>query len=231
MSTSQGEAKTRFIDLLSGFLHKFRIVFLVFLAALLVAVIAYFVWSEWQQGAREKAALWAENAQDLYQSWVGEPDAAKKEGIAKELNELLERILSKYPRQYGAQRAHLISADMAYEVKDWAKAADSYLALAKRFPRSYLAQLGLMYGGVCYEELGETKEALAAYGQLTGRYKESLLRPRALFSTGRLMEQEGNFAGAKKAYDQLEDEYPLSGWTKTARNRIIELKIKGQIPE
>jgi TolA-binding protein len=231
MSTSPGEAKTRFIDLLSGFLHKFRIVFLVLLAVLLAVVIAYFVWSEWQQGAREKAALWAENAQDLYQNWVDEPDAAKKESIAKELNELLQRILSKYPRQYGAQRAHLISASMSYEVKDWAKAADSYLALAKRFPRSYLAPLGLLYGGVCYEEMEETKKALAVYGQLTGRYKDSLLRPRALFSTGRLLELEGDYAGAKKAYDQLEDEYPLSSWTRVARNRIIELKIKGQISE
>jgi TolA-binding protein len=231
MSTSQGEAKSRFIDLLSGFLHRFRIVFLVVLAVLLAVVIAYFAWSEWQQSAREKSALWAENAQDLYQKWVDEPDATQKEDIAKELNDLLQRILSKYPRQYGAQRAHLINASMAYEAKDWVKAADSYLALAKRFPRSYLAPLGLLYGGVCYEELDETKKALAVYGQLTGRYKDSLLRPRALFSTGRLLELEGDSAGAKKAYDQLEDEYPLSNWTKAARNRIIELKIKGKISE
>jgi tetratricopeptide (TPR) repeat protein len=231
MSTSKGEVKPRFIDLLSGFLNRFRIVFLVVLAVLLAVVIAYFVWSEWQQGAREKSTLWAENAQDLYQKWADEPDVTKKQATEKELNELLQRILAKYPRQYGAQRAHLISAGLAFEVKDWAKAADSYLTLAKRFPRSYLAPLGLLYGGVCYEELGDTKKALAAYEQLSGRYKDSFLRPRALFSSGRLLELEGDFAGAKKSYDQLDEEYPLSNWTKASRNRIIELKIKGKIAE
>jgi tetratricopeptide (TPR) repeat protein len=231
MSTSQGEAKTRFIDLLSGFLHKFRIVFLVLLAVLLAVVIAYFAWSEWQSAAREKSTLWAENAQDLYQKWVSEPDVTKKQATEKELNELLQRILSKYPRQYGAQRAQLISADMAYEAKDWSKAAGDYLALAQRFPRSYLAPLGLLYGGVCYEEQGDAQKALAAYEQLTKRYKDSYLQPRALFSTGRLLEQAGDFAGAKKAYDQMEEKYPLSNWTKAARNRIIELGIKGKISE
>ena len=163
MSTSQGEAKTRFIDLLSGFLHRFRIVFLVVLAVLLVAVIAYFVYSEVQSAAREKAALWAENAQDLYQRWLDEPDLAKKQATEKDLNELLQRIQARYPRQYGAQRAQLIKAGMAYQLKDWVKGADDYLALARRFPRSYLAPLGLLYGGVCYEEQGDSQKALAAY--------------------------------------------------------------------
>jgi TolA-binding protein len=231
MSSSQGEAKTRFIDLLSGFLHRFRIVFLVFLAALLAVVIAYFVWSEWQNAARERAARWAENAQDLYQKWLDEPDQTKKQATAKDLNELLQRILARYPRQYGAQRAELIKASMAYELKDWAKAADDYMTLARRFPRSYLAPLSLLYGGVCYEEQGDAQKALAAYEQLVGRYKDSYLRPHALFDVGRMREQAGDFAGAKKAYDQMEEEYPLSNWTKAARNRIIELGIKGKISE
>ncbi len=118
MSTSQGEAKTRFIDLLSGFLHRFRIVFLVILALLLVAVIAYFVYSELQSAARQKAALWAENAQDLYQKWLDEPDLTKKQATEKDLNDLLQRILARYPRQYGAQRAQLIKAGMAYQLKE-----------------------------------------------------------------------------------------------------------------
>ncbi|MEO0250383.1 MAG: tetratricopeptide repeat protein [candidate division WOR-3 bacterium] len=231
MSSPQGEVKARFIDLLSSFLQRFRIVFLIVLAALLAAVIAYFIWSEWQQRARERSTLWAENAQALYQKWLEEPDTSKKKDLAAELNELLERILSRYPRQYGAQRALFIGAGMAYEQKDWAKAADAYLALAKRFPRSYLAQLGLLYGGVCFEEMDEIPKALSAYAQIISRYKDSLQRPRALFSTGRLLELQQDFAGAKKAYDQLDDEYPLSSWTKAARNRLIDLKIKGRISE
>ncbi len=231
MSSSQGEAKTRFIDLLSGFLHKFRIAFLVILAILLVVVVAYFVWSELQNAARAKAALWAENAQDLYQKWLGEPDQTKKQATAKDLDELLQRILARYPRQYGAQRAELIKASMAYELKDWAKAADDYMTLARRFPRSYLAPLGLLYGGVCYEEQGDAQKAFAAYEQLVSRYRDSYLRPRALFDLGRMREQAGDFAGAKKAYDQMEEEYPLSNWTKAARNRIIELGIEGKISE
>lgn len=231
MSTSQHEAKPSFLDRLSDVLQKGRVALLVILIAGIVAVIGYFVWNELHTRAREKSTLWVEKAQDLHQQWVAEAEATKKQDLEKELNELLQRILTKYPGQYAAQRAQLLSADLAYRAKDWAKAAASYQALAKRFPRSYLAPLALMYAGACFEEQGDAKQALEAYERVRSRYQASYLMPRALFSVGRLLETGGDSAGAAKVYNQLEDDYPDSNWTKVARNRIIDLKIKGKIAE
>jgi TolA-binding protein len=231
MSTSPVEAKPKFLDRLAAGLQRFRIALLVVLAAILAGVIAYFVWTEVQSAARENSALWAEKAQDLQQQWAAETDAARKQSLEKELTDLLARILSRYPRQYAAQRAYLMEADMAYRAKDWGKAAGSYRAVADRFPRSYLAPLALMYAGVCYEELGDGKQALAGYRKVQERYRDSYLLPHALFSSGRLLETEGDIAAALKDYNRLEDDHPDSNWTKAARNRIILLKTEGKIPD
>jgi TolA-binding protein len=231
MSTSQPEAKPRFLDRLSTVLQKGRLPLLIVLIAGLAGLIGYFVYNEVQAAAREKSAVWAEKTQDLEQQWSAEADATKKQALEKEINDLLDRILSRYPRQYAAQRALLLRAEMAYGSKDWSKAAENYQALAGRFPRSYLAPLGLLYAGVSYEELGDAKKALASYQRIAQRYRDSYLLPHVLFSIGRLLETDGDNAGALKAYNQLEDDHPDSNWTKLARNRILQLKIEGKIPE
>jgi TolA-binding protein len=231
MSTSQPEAKPRFLDRLSAILQKGRLALLILLIVVLTGIIAYFVWTEVQNAAREKSALWAEKAQELEQQWAAEADETKKQALEKELTELLARILSRYPRQYAAQRAYLLQADMAYRAKDWGKAAENYQVLARRFPRSYLAPLALLNAGVSFEELGDAKQALSSYRRAQERYRSSYLLPRVLFSIGRLLETEGDSAGALQAYNQLEDDHPDSNWTKMARNRIIQLKTEGKIPE
>jgi TolA-binding protein len=231
MSTSHPEAKPRFLDRLSVILQRGRLALLILLIAVLAGIVAYFVWTEVQNAAREKSARWAEQAQELEQQWASESEATKKQSLEKELTDLLARILSRYPRQYAAQRALLLQADMAYRSKDWSKAAENWQALARRFPRSYLAPLSLLYAGVSYEELGDAKQALSSYQRVQERYRDSYLLPRALFSSGRLRESEGDWAGALKAYNQLEDDHPDSNWTKMARNRIIQLKTEGKIPE
>jgi TolA-binding protein len=231
MSTSQSEAKPRFLERLSAILQKGRLALLILLIAVLAGIIAYFVWSEVQNAAREKSALWVEKAQELEGQWAAETDEAKKESLEKELTDLLARVLSRYPRQYAAQRAYLLKAHMAGHSKDWAAMAEAYQTLANRFPRSYLAPLGLVKAGVSYEEMGDAKQALASYRRLEQRYRDSYLLPRVLFSIGRLLEGEGDTAAALKAYNQLEDDHPDSNWTRLARNRIILLKIEGKITE
>jgi tetratricopeptide (TPR) repeat protein len=231
MSTSEYEGKPRFMERLSSLLQRWRLFLLILLIAVLVGLVAYFVWTEVQSSAREKSTVWAERAENLEQQWLAESDAAKKQSLQKELTDLLARILSRYPRQYAAQRALFIRADMAYQTNDWAKAADSYRALAGRFPRSYLVQLSLDYAGICYENLGDDKQALAAYQRLRDRYKNSYLVPHVLFSIGRILESEGDYPGALKAYNLLDDEHPESAWTRMSRNRIIQLKIEGKVPQ
>lgn len=231
MYTPETEAKPRFMDRLADFLGKSRLVLLAVLIALLALVVAYFGLTEWQRRTGERSATLAEQAQDLFQQWQNEKDAGKRKADEQELRELLDRIVSKYPRQYAAQRALYLKASLAYENKLWQEAAESYESLIKSFPRSYLAEVALVAAAVCYEQAGDAQAAIGAYERLNERYGSSFLLPHALFSLGRLHELAGDFPAAIKAYNSLEEKYPFSNWTRAARNRIIDLKVQGKITD
>jgi len=231
MYTPETEAKPRFLDRLESFLAKYRLVLLLFLIALLVFVVGYFGYTEWQKRAGERSALLAEQGQKLFEEWQAEQDATKRKAKEQEVRELIDRIVDKYPRQYAAQRALYIKASLAYENKLWQESAESYESLVKSFPRSYLAELSLVAAAVCYEQAGDPQAAVEAYKRFGERYGESFLLPHALFSLGRLYEQTEDFPAAAQAYGSLEEKYPFSNWTRAARNRIIDLKVQGKVEE
>ena len=70
MRNPETEAKPTFIEHLSNFLSKYRIPLLAVLIALVVLVVGYFAYSELNRSARERSALMAERAQDLFQEWA-----------------------------------------------------------------------------------------------------------------------------------------------------------------
>ena len=231
VTTRGTEAKPRLVDRLADFLHKYRIVLLVVLIALVVFVVAYFSWTEWHKRTRERSTLMAERAQELYENWLEAEEGSDRESLQQELEALIEQIRKRYPRQYAAQRAGFIGANLAFENEQWQEAAEGYRDLAGSFPKSYLAPLSLFDAGVAYEQADELDQAIAAYQDLTENHPDSFLVPHALFSLGRLYEARQEYENAFQAYDRLEDDYPLSNWTKIGRNRIIDLKVKGKIAE
>jgi TolA-binding protein len=225
------EGKPRFIDRLTAFLHKYRIVLLVLLIALVVFLVGYFGWTEWNKRSRERSASLAERAQELYAQWQGASEGEGKASSEQELNRIIELVISKYPRRYAAQRAFFIQANVAYEKEEWQQAAESYTALADSFPKSYLSPLSLYNAGVSYEQLDDIESAVTSYRRIVEEHKQSFLVPHALFSLGRLHELNEAFEEAFEVYNQLEDDYPLSNWTKAGRNRIIDLKVQGKIAQ
>jgi tetratricopeptide (TPR) repeat protein len=231
MLTTQKEPRPTFTDRLASFLRKYRVALTITLIVLIVLVIAYFAWTQLQTSVREKSTVLAEEAQSTFQEWQSETAQDKKDTTEKKLSDQLDAILKRYPRQYAAQRAYMIRGELAYEKKEWADAAQSFTTLSRSFPDSYLAPLGLLYAGMSYEQSGETDRALETYTSFTKRFKDDFLMPRVLFSLGRLYEQKQDFKAAADSYNRLQDDFPLSNWTKVARNRIIELQTKGQIAE
>ena len=225
------EAKPRLVDRLAAFLQKYRIVLLVLLIALVVFVVVYFSWSEWQKRSREKSTLMAERAQKLYEQWLEADPEDKRESLQQDLNQLIDQIKKRYPRQYAAQRAGFIRASMAFENEQWPEAAQGYKSVADSFSKSYLAPLSLFNAGIAFEQDEDVDKGITAFQELVDNHADSFLVPHALFSLGRLYETQEDFENAFKVYDKLEDEYPLSNWTKMGRNRIIDLKIKGKIAE
>ncbi|MBA7649903.1 Cell division coordinator CpoB [subsurface metagenome] len=228
LSTKEMDTKTRFVNRLAHFLHKNRIILLTLLIASSVALVGYFIWTEWQRRTNEDSTLLAEEAQGLYQEWQLEADEENKKKLEEDLNSSLDLIINRYPRKYAVQRALFIRADLCFDKEEWETATENYQKLAGDFPKGYLAALSLFNAAVCYEEMNDPDRALELYRRTAELYGESYLIPHALFSLGRLYEQKQDFENAISAYNRLETEYPFSNWTKAGRNRIIDVRIKGK---
>ena len=214
---------------LSGFLHRFRFVLWGVLGAGLVFIVAWFGWAEITRRQSATATVQAEKAQELYDSWIAEADTAKKEAIQKDLLGRLDSLVARPGRLYGTQRALMLRADLRFELKDWDGAAADYRELARRFPASYLAPIALFDAATCLEEKDDREGAAKLYTDIVTRWKGTAVAPRALFALGRLAEEAGTWDEARTRYEQLDAEWPSSGWTQLAKNRLVALKVAGKI--
>ena len=219
----------RISEILSHYVHTFRYVLWTVLILAVVVVLGYFAWSQISQKREATSTMAAEAAQDLYDQWSAEPNADKKAALDKDLKAKLDQLVTSYPRQYGGQRGLFLRAEYYLDKKDWADAAKDDQQLATTFPKSYLAPIALFDAGVALESAGDAKTAEDLYVRAATNYKETAVAPRALFDAARLDEQSSAFDNAQKKYDQLGSDYPDSGWTVLAKNRIVALKVSGKI--
>ena len=227
--TTEQPLRHRISNFLAATVSRFRIILLAVLIAAAVFMVAYFIYTEVSRKLATDSTVLAEGAQDLYDKWQAESDAAKKGTLEKQLMDQLQVLINRYPHQYGGQRGLFIRANVSSEKKAWEDAQKDYQTLAARFPSSYLAPISLFDAGVCLEEKGDTAAALAVYTKISQSYQSSPVAPRAMFDVARLDEQKGSYDDARKMYDQIDSLFPTSIWDKLAKNRIIELKIMGKV--
>jgi len=221
--------RRRLGNFLARTVNRFRFVLLGILIAAAAFLVGYFIYNEINKKLIRDSTVLSEGAQDLFDTWQSEQDAAKKAGLEKDLRDQLDRLVARYPRQYGGQRGLFLRADLNFEGKSWDAAIKDSLALAERFPASYLAPISLFNAAVSNEEKGDRDSALALYVKVSASYKDSAVAPRALFNAGRIDEEKGGFEEARKKYEQLDADYPFSSWAKLAKNRVIALKVQGKI--
>lgn len=218
---------------ISGFLartiQRFRIALLVIIIAAAAFLLGYVVYSEINKKLVSDATTLAEAAQASFDTWTAETDTAKKATIEKDLRDRLDKLIDRYPRQYGGQRGLFVRADMSFESKSWDAAITDYETLASRFPNSYLAPMSLFNAAVCAEEKGDLLEAARLYSRVYGSYKDSTVAPRAMFDAGRVAEARGLWSEAQTAYEGMDSSYGQSIWTKLAKNRLVDLKVQGKI--
>jgi TolA-binding protein len=227
--TANQHEKRRLSDSISLFIHNWRYVMWGILILSALFIVGYFVWTEWNNKVASDSTVAVEKVIDRFDSWKAETDTAKRATLEKALLTDLDALVTRFPRQYGGQRALYMRAAVYADGKLWEKAAQDYLDVAARFPQSYLASMSLFDAGVCLEEKGNTEAALTQYARIQKEFGDSAVAPRALFSSGRLYEAKSSFEDAKKSYDALEADYPDSEWTKLAKNRIIALKVAGKL--
>jgi predicted negative regulator of RcsB-dependent stress response len=221
--------RRRISNFLARAVSRFRIALLVVLIAAAAFLLGYVVYNEISKKLTADSTLMAEHAQTQFDAWQSESDAAKKATLEKDLFDQLGTLINRYPRQYGGQRGLLLRADARFDKKAWDAALQDYQTLAARFPKSYLAPISLFNAAVCYEEKADTDNALKLYVKAAADYKDSTVAPRALFDSGRLYEAKSDWASAQKAYQSMDGLYAQSMWTRLAKNRVVELKVRGKI--
>ena len=231
LTHQEKEGKEKFIEKLSSFIAATRTYLLAILVVFILFVAAYFIYSEINKKNREESAIRVEKAQELYSDWLSEQDETVKSEIKDDLFGTLDRIVKQYSKQYAAQRAIFIKADVYFEEEEWGKASEEFLRIPKKNSDSYLSSESLLRAAICYEELDNTDEALKQYLNLTDNFPNSPRIPQALFAQGRLHELNDNVEEAVRVYSVLKLDYSYSNWTKLAVNRIIDLRSRGEIGE
>lgn len=219
----------RIASALTQFLNRFRFAIWGLLGAVLVFLAGYVVWSEITRRQSAVATREVEQAEEIYDAWTAETDAAKKEALQTDLLARLDGLAARPGRLYGSQRALKLRADLRFELGAWDEAAADYREIARRFPASYLAPIALFDAATCLEEKGDREGAVGLYTELVTRWKGTSVAPRALFALGRLAEEAQSWDEARSRYEQLDAEWPSSAWTQLAKNRLIALKVAGKI--
>jgi tetratricopeptide (TPR) repeat protein len=227
--TQGGHEKRRISEILSHSIHRARYVLWTFLGLAMAFVIGYIIWTEVNKKVAADSVLAVESIEDAYGTWQSETNADKKAALEKDIIERVDALISKYPRQYGAERGLFIRADLSYTNKAWDKAAKDYQDLAERFPKSYLAPIALFNASICLEQLGQADAAQALYMKIVDSYKSSALTARALFDAARIDETKGVYEAAGAKYQQLGADFPSSTWTTLAKNRFTALRAEGKI--
>jgi TolA-binding protein len=224
------EEKLRFRDVFFNFLNRYRMVFLGLGVAILVIIAGILIATEVQKSRVEAGSLAQEALEKDFSAWRGEKDETKKADLEKKLLDSARTIIAAYGGTFAEQRSYDLEASVAYEKKEFDKAAERWNSLADRYPRSYLAPIALSNAAAAWEEKGDRAKARASLERVLKSYETDYADiPRVLFSLARLQEQENQPEKAAEFYNQLLDRFASSSWTKLARDRIIYLKSIGKL--
>ncbi|MBO7582563.1 MAG: tetratricopeptide repeat protein [Treponema sp.] len=222
---SEKNEKSTASEKLNGFLEKNRKPVLITFIVGLVLIVG-FIAGAIIVSATSKKDLAAVEAYyyELTDSSTGLEDTE----ITKRATECIEN-LAPYTKKGGIAgvRANMLSAELAYILKDYEGAIAYYDAAIAKGKKSYTAPLCYYNKGASYEELGKLAEAAEAY-KTAAEFDEFVLVAHAYFSLGRVLEAQGDYAGAVEAYKTLNDKVSDDDWGNLAKTRIIELQSQGK---
>ena len=225
MHQEEVTGKQKFLNKLNNFLSNNSKILIAVSFLLVIAIISIAVSGTYKSGKNEESALAVEAIQKEYADLVSESGKDIPEDKINSIISSLDSLIEKYPSFYAGQRAMFMKGDIYFARKDYDKASSAFKSFSEKYPDTYLSPISLYNSAVCNEELGKTSEALAIYEDVKEKYSESYPDiPGILFSIGRLSEASENYEKASDSYNDIVDNYPNSGWTNFARDRIIYLK-------
>ena len=119
-------------------------------------------------------------------------------------------------------RANMLSAEIVYSNKDYAKAAEFWIKAVAKGKKSYTAPICAFNAASSYENVNDLENA-AKYYEIAGNAEDFLLVSRANFNLGRVLEANGKNEEAVKAYKKVTEKDPDSSWGKLSKTQLIKL--------
>ena len=227
----QEPLRRRISNFLAHTVDRFRIALLVVLIAAAAFLVGYFVYNEINKKLIYDSTLdCGRRAGPATRSGRQKRTPPRRRRWRRTSRTSLNRLIARYPRQYGGQRGLFLRADLNYAKKAWDAALKDYETLAARFPKSYLAPVSLF--NAARLRRGKGRHGRGAEAVRAGLHQPTRTRrwrPARIFNAGRIDEAKGAWADAQKKYEQMDSLYSQSVWTKLAKNRLVELKVQGKI--
>ena len=222
------EEEKNFVQKLSEFISKYRVIFLSAAGAVLGILVIVGIYTLVSSSVLENSSRAMEEVRTKIASWNNESEEAKKTEIENGILADLDAVAKKWPRSFAAQQA-LFTKSSLYAVKaDWVNAEASSLEAANKLPKTYLAPIALESAAVAAEEQGKSDAALEYYNKLISLYKDDTPNlAHAYFSVGRLQEGKSDWKAALESYAKLLSDFADSDWSKLAKDRVVYLKAQG----
>ncbi|MCB2227306.1 MAG: tetratricopeptide repeat protein [Desulfarculaceae bacterium] len=112
---------------------------------------------------------------------------------------------------------------VAFDAKDYARAAELFADAARRFPRSLMIDYMLYHQGLSLMKLKEYDQAVEVFQGLARRLPESRVVPEALFHAGLCYERAGRPERARVEWRELMESFPFTHWSDLARKGLQRL--------
>lgn len=222
------QEEKNFVQKISDFISKNRVVFLSIVGAIVGVVVIVGVYSLVSNSIANNSSRAMEEVRTKIASWNSETDTTKKNDAETAILADLDAVAKKWPNSFAAQEALFTKSGFYAFKKDWANAETTSLDAAKKLPKTYLAPIALESAAVAAEEQGKADVALEYYNKIIAQYKDDTPNlAHAYFSVARLSEAKSDWKTALDNYGKLLSNFADSDWAKLAKDRVIYLKSQG----
>ena len=222
------EAEVTINERLTDFIQKNRSILFIGLIAIVVALAGFIIIVTVRDKTLEKALSRIDEFSRRYESVRIDPDGDdpdalnKMDGVLALLEELT--VFNAKNSGFAAARSYSLTADIYWDLKNWAEAENAWLSAAKAAAKSYLAPVSFYNAAVAAEEREDIDSAIAHYSKALDYGSIFPSAVRAQFSIGRLEESRNRKDAALEAYRNILNNWPNDPvWLNLAQSRILVL--------
>lgn len=176
------------------------------------------------RNARVEAAKMFEKAYTKILEFDELSNVFSKQEMEKEIVNLLDQVLAKYPNTSSGQRALFYKGYVYYYTENYEKAVKTFDYFVKKYKRSYLLDKSYYFLSFSYSDMKKNDEALEALKVFEKKLYKSYYTPLALYRLGNLYEIKGDDESALKYYKRVVNEFSDSSQKDIASNKIILLE-------